>query len=117
MIVTERSIGDVTVLDIDGRITVRDGALWFGTCLRRSLRQGRVNVVLNLNAVPYIDWTALGELIRAHTTASQTGGGVKLLRVADRVRDLLALAKLLTAFEMFDDEAAALASFAAAVPN
>ena len=111
MTVTERSIGDVTVLDIIGRIAIQDGAAQFGACVRHALHQGRVRVVLNLDAVPYIDSSALGELVRAYTTASQMGGDLKLLHVGGRVRDLLIMAKLRPIFAVFDDEAAAVASF------
>lgn len=111
MTVTERSIGDVTVLDITGRVAVQDGAAQFGTRVRHALHQGRIHVVLNLGAVPYIDSTALGELVRAYTIASQMGGNLKLLHVGGRVYDLLAVAKLRSIFAMFDDEVTALASF------
>jgi anti-sigma B factor antagonist len=111
MTVTERSIGAVTVLDITGRIAVQDGASQFGTRLRHALHQGHIQVVLNLDAVPYIDSTALGELVRTLITAWQMGGDLKLLHVGSRVRDLLAVAKLRPVFDVFDDEAAAVASF------
>jgi anti-sigma B factor antagonist len=111
MTVTERVVGDVTVLDVNGRIAVQDGASRFGTCMRHALHLGRIRVVLNLDAVPDIDSHALGELMRASTTASQMGGNLKLLHVRRHVRDLLAVVKLRSAFALFDDEAAAVASF------
>ena len=114
MTITERSISDVILLDIDGRIAVQDGALQFGTRLRHALHRGRVNMVLNLGGVPYIDSTALGELVRAFTIAAQMGGGLKLLHVKGPVRDLLRVTQLLPTFEVFDDEEDALASFVAA---
>jgi anti-sigma B factor antagonist len=114
MTIIQRSIRDVTLLDIKGRIAVQDGASQFGSHLRRVLHQGRVNMVLDFGAVPYIDSIALGELARAFATASQMGGRLKLVHVEGRVRHLLGVAHLLTTFELFDDEAGALASFAAA---
>ena len=114
MTVIERIIDDVTVLDISGRIAVQDGASQFGRCMRHTLHLGRIHMVLNLDAVPYIDSTALGELVRAYTTASQMGGDLKLLHVGGRVRDLLTVVKLRPVFQLFDDEAAAVASFRAA---
>lgn len=117
MTVSERSIGDVSVFDLDGRIAIQEGASQLGTCMRHALHQGRINVVLNLSAVPYIDSTGLGELVRAAITASQMGGGLKLARVARRVRELLVITKLLTVLEVFDDEADAVASFYAVVPH
>jgi anti-sigma B factor antagonist len=111
MTVTERYIGGATILDVTGRIAVQDGASQFGTRLRHTLHQGHIQVVLNLDAVPYFDSTALGELVRTLITAWQMGGDVKLLHVGSRVRDLLAVAKLCQVFDVFDDEAEALASF------
>jgi len=111
MTVTERFIGPVTVLDINGRIAVQDGASQFGTRVRHALHQGHIRVLLNLGAVPYIDSSALGEIVRAYTTASQMGGALKLLHVGGRVHDLLTVAKLRPVIDMFDDEAAAIASF------
>jgi anti-sigma B factor antagonist len=103
----------VSVFDLNGRIVIHEGASQFGICVRHALHEGRLNVVLNFDAVPYIDSTALGELVRASTTASQMGGGLKLLHVAGRILDLLATTKLLMLFEVFDEEADAVASFGA----
>ena len=109
--ISERLFGEVLVLDIHGRLAIQDGASQFGSHVRHALHQGRANLVLDLGEVPYMDSTALGELVRAYTTAAQMGGGLKLLHVAGRVRTLLTVAKLMTAFEVFDDETAAIASF------
>jgi anti-sigma B factor antagonist len=114
MTVTERCIGGVTVLDIAGRIAVQDGAAQLNTRLRHALHQGHIQMVFNLEAVPYIDSTALGELVRTLITAWQMGGDLKLLHLGSRVRDLLAVAKLRPVFDVFDDQAAALASFGVA---
>jgi anti-sigma B factor antagonist len=111
MTITERTVGAVTILDVDGRIAVQDGASQFGASVRHALHQGRINLVLDLEGVPYIDSTALGELVRSSTTAMQMGGALKLLHAGERVCRLLTVAKLLSSFEVFDDEAQAVASF------
>jgi anti-anti-sigma factor len=64
MTLSDREIGDVTIIDIDGRITVEEGANIFREGLQQIVRQGRVQLVLNLQEVPYIDSTAMGEIVR-----------------------------------------------------
>src|SRR5690242_12195497 len=98
MTIHERSFGDITILDIDGRITVQDGADEFRDAVRQLVRRGRLNLVLNLTAVPYIDSTALGQIIRAYTTTTRLGGALKLLGVTGRVHELLVITKLLSVF-------------------
>ena len=111
MRISERTIGGVTILDIDGRITVQDGATEFREAIRQLVRRGRLNVVINLREVPYIDSTALGEIVRAYTTTSRMGGAVKLLNVDGRVHDLLVTTRLLSVFDSFDTESDAVRSF------
>ena len=114
MTLHERWIGDVTILDIDGRMTVEDGADVFRDAVRRLVRQDRVKLVLGFQAAPYIDSTALGEVVRAYTSATRKGGTLKLLNVTPRVHDLLMITKLLTVFDLFDAEAEAVKSFGVA---
>jgi anti-sigma B factor antagonist len=114
MTILERPIGEVTILDVDGRLTVQEGADEFRDVVQRLVRAGRLKVVLNMAAVPYIDSTALGQLIRAYTTLARMGGALKLLNVTGRVRDLLVLTKLLPVFDPFDAEADAVNSFGGA---
>jgi anti-sigma B factor antagonist len=109
--VHERCVGDVTIIDIDGRIT-EDGANALRALVQPLVRQGRVKIVFNLRGSPYIDTTALGEIIRAHATVTHHGGGLKLLHLAPRVHDLLAVTRLDSVFSQFDAEDAAVLSFA-----
>ena len=111
MTLHERRIGDVTIIDIDGRITVQDGADIFRDAVRRLVREGRVKLVLNFQNASYIDSTALGEIIRAYASATRMGGTLKLLNVTARVHELLMITKLLTVFDLFDAEAEAVKSF------
>jgi anti-sigma B factor antagonist len=111
--VAERSVGDVTIIDVDGRITVDDGVDVLRASVRGLVRHGRVKLVLNLRGTPYIDSTALGEIVRAYTSAMRQGGGLKLLCVTSRVQELLILTRLLSVFDLFDDEAEAVRSFGA----
>lgn len=110
MTVHERCVGDVTIIDVDGRIT-EDGANALRALVQPLVRQGRVKIVFNLHGVPYIDTTALGEIIRAHASLTQHGGGLKLLHGAPRIHELLMVTRLDSVFGQFDNEADALRSF------
>jgi anti-anti-sigma factor len=111
MTIVERFVGDVTILDIYGRVTSDEGAHPLGASIRHLLHRGRRDVLMNLEAVPYIDSTALGEIVRSYTTALQMGGAVKLLHVGERIRVLLATTKLMHLMPMFEVEGDAIASF------
>ena len=114
MTLHERWIGDITIIDIDGRITVQDGADTFRDVVRQLVRQGRVKLVLNFHDAAYIDSTALGEIVRAYTSVTRQGGALKLLDVTARVHELLVITRLLSVFDLFDAEAEALKSFGVA---
>jgi anti-sigma B factor antagonist len=111
MTLSERLLGDVTIVEISGRITVQDGVQRFRDSMQGLFLRGRTSVVIDLLNVPYIDSTALGELVRTYTTAKRMGGAVKLLRAAGRVRELLALTGLWPVFDAFQTEDDAIRSF------
>ena len=111
MTLNERRTGDIVILDIDGRMTLQDGADTFRDAIRELIHQGRVKLVLNFHDTSYIDSSALGEIVRAHTSATREGGSLKLLNVPSRVRDLLVITKLLPVFALFDTEVEAVKSF------
>ena len=113
MNISERAVGSVTIVNVDGRITIQDGADEFHAFLRHVLHQRKFNVVLDLERVPYIDSTALGAIVRAYTTATRLGGTVKLLHVTGRVQELLVITRLAAVFDSFDAEADAVRSFGA----
>ena len=114
MTLHERWIGDVTIIDINGRMTVEDGAEIFRDVVRHLVRQGRVKLVLNFHDASYIDSTALGEIICAYTSATRKGGTLKLLNVTTRIHELLIITRLLSVFDLFDAEAEAVKSFGVA---
>jgi anti-sigma B factor antagonist len=113
----ERSVGEITVIDIDGRMTIEEGADVFRQATRRLIGLGRWRLVVNLHDTPYIDSTALGEIVQAYTTVTRKGGSLKLLHVPERVYRLLAITKLVRVFDVFDAEADALQSFATSEPR
>ena len=107
-----RQVGDVTVLDIAGRITLGEGSSALRDALKDLVSKGQKKILLNLNEVSYIDSSGIGELVSAFTTVTNQGGQLKLLGLNKRVKDLLQITKLYTVFEVHDDEAAAVRSFA-----
>ncbi len=109
---TVRQVGDVVVVDAVGRLTLGEGSSTFRDTLRDLVAKGNKKIVLNLGEVSYIDSSGIGELVSAFTTVTNQGGQFKLLNLTKRVQDLLQITKLYTVFEVFDDEAAAVASFA-----
>jgi anti-sigma B factor antagonist len=114
MQIDERTIGDVLVLDVKGRITLGEGDELLKDKVNSLLNQGYKKIVLNLAEVPYIDSAGLGEIVRTYTTVSRQGGNLKLLNLTKRITDLLAITKLLTVFETFDSENDAVQSFSSA---
>jgi len=109
---TNRDIGDTTVVDISGRITLGEGSALLRTLVRQLLDQGRKFIVLNLADVSYIDSSGIGELVSSFTAAKKEGGELKLLNLTKKVHDLLLITKLFTVFDVHDDEEKAIASFA-----
>lgn len=114
MTVSERPVGDVTILDVTGNITLTDGAQQLSDKVRSLLQQGQTQLLVNLGAVSYMDSAGLGELVQSYATVTKQGGSLKLLNVTKRLRDLLVITKLATIFESFDGESDALASYGAA---
>jgi anti-sigma B factor antagonist len=111
MTLSERSVGSVTILDVVGDVKLDEGAGQLRDKVRSLLQQGKNHLLVNLGAVPYIDSAGLGELVQAYAVAGRQGGALKLVNATKRLRDLLVITKLATVFEMYDDEAAGLASF------
>ena len=106
-----RQVGDVTVIDSVGRITLGEGASVFRDTVRDLAAKGDKKILLNLSDVTYIDSSGIGELVSGFTTVTNHGGVLKLLGLSKRVKDLLQITKLYTVFEVFDDEATAVRSF------
>jgi anti-sigma B factor antagonist len=113
MEIDERTIGDVVVLDIKGRVQLGEGDEKLKDKVNSLLNQGRKKIILNLADVPYIDSAGLGEVVRTFTTVSRQGGQLKLLNLTKRITDLLAITKLLTVFDTYDSEQDAVQSFSA----
>ncbi len=107
-----RQVGDVTVLDLSGKITLGEGSVTIRDAVRDVLSGGSTKILLNLADVNYIDSSGIGELVSALTAVKNAGGQLKLLQLTKKVQDLLQITKLYTVFDIFDDEAEAIASYA-----
>src|SRR3981081_4143038 len=109
---TTRQVGDVSVMDAVGRITLGEGSSTFREMLRELVAKGQKKILLNLADVSYIDSSGIGELVSGFTTVTNQGGELKLLNLTKRVQDLSQITNLHTEFEVHDDEASAVRSFA-----
>ncbi len=109
--ITERQAGDVTILDLNGKVTIGEGSVALRSAIRRVLGEGKTKLLLNLGSVGYIDSSGIGELVSSFTAVKKEGGTLKLLNLTEKIQDLLAITKLLTVFDVFESEAEALSSF------
>src|SRR5476651_97977 len=111
---SNRQVNGVTVVDMSGRITLGEGSVVLRDSIRDLVAKGQKKILLNLGDVTYIDSSGIGELVSAFTTVRNQGGDLKLLNLTKKVHDLLQITKLYTVFDVKDDEASAVASFARA---
>ena len=109
--IASREVDGVTVLDLSGRITLGEGSVQLRDAIRDLIGKGQKHILLDLGEVNYIDSSGLGELVSAYTTARNQGAELKLLKLTKKVHDLLQLTKLYTVFDIYDDEAGAIASY------
>ena len=112
MKIVERKVGDVTILDLQGKILIGEGDDALRDAVTRVVQSGQQKILLNLAEVPYVDSAGLGEIVRCYTTVSKAGGKLKLINLTKKIQDLLSITKLLTVFETYDSEEEATRSFA-----
>ena len=108
-----RETAEAVILDLSGRITLGEPLAELRDSIREALAGDRKSILLNLADVSYIDSSGLGQLISSYATTTSRGGQMKLLKLQKRVNDLMQVTKLLTVFETYTSEEAALRSFAA----
>jgi anti-sigma B factor antagonist len=111
MDIKERVVEGVSVLDLSGKIVLGEGDGQVRDRIKDLLSDGQRRILLNLGDVNYIDSAGLGALISSYTTTKREGGQLKLVNLTRRIQDLLAITKLITVFDTYDDEKEALASF------
>ena len=114
MEISERIVDGITILDLNGKLTIGDGAQLLKDKSESLVFQGRKQVIVNLGAVPYIDSGGLGQLVACFTTLTRAGGRLTLINLNTRNHDLLSITKLVSVFETFDTEREAIESYAAA---
>jgi anti-sigma B factor antagonist len=108
---TTRKVENVNIVDLSGRITIGEGTVILKETVKTLLQMREPKILLNLGEITYIDSSGIGELVSSFTMAGKQGGKLKLLNLTKKVHDLLSITKLLTVFEVFDDEAMAIRSF------
>jgi anti-sigma B factor antagonist len=109
--ISERQAGDITILDLEGKVTIGEGSVALRTAIRRLLGEGKNKLLLNLAKVGYIDSSGIGELVSSFTAVNKEGGVLKLLNLTQKIQDLLAITKLLTVFDVYESESEALSSY------
>ena len=109
--ISERQAGDITILDMDGKVTIGEGSVALRTTIRRLLGEGKKKILLNLGRVGYVDSSGIGELVSGLTAVNREDGHLKFLNVSQRLQELLTITKLLTVFDVFEDESQALNSY------
>jgi anti-sigma B factor antagonist len=109
--IAEKQVDDLTVLTLSGEITADDGDIAFGKYVDELIKRGHLKIVVNLAEVSYIDSAGVGMMVAEARILKQGGGLMKLSNLSGRSHRVLAMLKLKTVFEVFDDDAAALQSF------
>jgi anti-sigma B factor antagonist len=111
MLINERTIGNAIVLDVTGHITTGRGTTEFRDRINSLIARAHNRIVINLAGVSHVDSAGLGELLAARTTASATGGQIRLVNLTQRIDQLLIVTKLSTVFEVYVSENEALIGF------
>ncbi|HEX5760832.1 MAG TPA: STAS domain-containing protein [Thermoanaerobaculia bacterium] len=111
MKITQKQVGNVTVLGVDGKITIGAGDLALRQAVQQALEGGTGNLVINLSRVTQIDSSGVGELVSAYTTAMNRGCKLRLACIPQKVNDVLTITQLITVFDVYDTEDEAVRSF------
>jgi anti-anti-sigma factor len=111
MDVSKRQVGDVTILDLKGRITIGAGDTQLRSAVQELLNSGATKVLINMQNVSTIDSSGIGELVSAYTTATNRGVKLKLTNLPAKVADILTITQLITVFDVYDSEDEGVRSF------
>lgn len=106
-----RDVQNVRVLDLSGKITIGAGDVELRRLVEEALTAGKTNILVNLKDVTHIDSSGIGELVACFTTVKRRGGSMKILNLPPKINDILQVTQLITVFDVFDNEAEAIASF------
>lgn len=108
---TRREVGEITIVDLSGRISLGEGSALLRKTIRDLLEDGQTKILLNLGDVNYIDSSGIGELVSGFTAVRSRDGELKLLNLTKKVHDLLQITKLFTVFDVYTDESTAVRSY------
>lgn len=111
LITKTREVGDITVVDVSGRIVLGEETAFFRNLVSELLKRGHNKILFNLGEVSYIDTSGLGFLLGALASARREKGDVKLINLPQKVLEVMQITKLYTVFDIIDDEAMAIRSF------
>jgi len=106
-----REVSGVTIIDVSGRITLGESNMALREHVNKAIDGGSKNILLNLAELNYMDSSGVGTLVGCYTSAQNRGAKLKLLNLTKKMTELLAITKLLTVFDTFDDEQKAVSSF------
>jgi anti-sigma B factor antagonist len=109
---TDREVNGVNVIDLEGRIVLGEESNSFRERVKSLLAAGKKNIVLNLANVSYIDSAGLGTLVATFHSARSQGATLKLANLGQKFKEVLQVTKLMTVFDTYENEAAAVQSFA-----
>jgi anti-sigma B factor antagonist len=108
---SSRSVGNVEIIKLDGKITIGSGDSQLREVITNAMNSGKNNILLDMSGVSTIDSSGIGELVGSYTTVTNRGGKLKLLHLPAKLNELLHVTQLITVFEVYEDEPQALASF------
>ena len=111
MKIYQRNVDDISILDLEGQITIGEGDVQMREAALALLKMGQNKIILNMGRVRYMDSSGVGELLSLLTKVAEDGGNFKLLNLSTKIKNLLHIAQILSVFEYFNDEEAAIASF------
>ncbi len=108
---TNSEVDGVSVVELDGRIVLGEESNSLGEKLKSLIAEGKKKIVLNMADIKYIDSAGLGTLVAAHLSAKTQGASVRLCHLGNKFHEILQVTQLLTIFDVYDTEAAAVSSF------
>jgi anti-sigma B factor antagonist len=108
---TSKEVNGVSVLTLDGRIVLGEESHFLREKLKSLLAEGKKKIVLNMTDITYIDSAGMGILIAAHVSAKNQGASVRLCHLGKKFQEVMQMTKILTVFDVYDTEAAAVSSF------
>jgi len=108
---TNTEVDGVSVVELDGRIVLGEESNSLREKLKSLIAEGKKKIVLNMAEIKYIDSTGLGTLVAAHLSAKNQGASMRLCHLGKKFHEVMQLTKLLTVFDVYDTEAAAVSSF------